>query len=49
MTSKEKQIEFKDKLLKGLEKMYADLIEFKRKKKSVLVIMEGDKIVKIKP
>lgn len=49
MTSKEKQIEFKDKLLKGLEKMYADLIEYKRQKKSVLVVMEGDKIVKIKP
>lgn len=49
MTSKEKQIEFKEKLLKGLEKMYADLIEFKRKKKSVLVIMKGDKILKINP
>lgn len=49
MTTKEKQLEFKEKLLKGLEKMYADLIEYKRQKNSVLVVMKGDKIVKIKP
>ncbi|QLH29763.1 MAG: hypothetical protein HWD63_10445 [Candidatus Parvibacillus calidus] len=49
MTKKEKHIEFKDKLLKGLEKMYTNLIEYKRQKNSVLVVMKGDKIVKIKP
>jgi hypothetical protein len=49
MTTKDKQIELKDKVLKGLEKVYEKLIEFKKDKKSVLVIMQGDKIVKIKP
>lgn len=49
MTTKDKQIELKDKVLKGLEKVYEKLLEFKKEKKSKLVIMKGDKIVKIKP
>lgn len=38
-----------DKIVKGLEIGYGRLIEFKKEKNSVLVIMKGDKIVKIKP
>lgn len=49
MTTNEKQLELRDKLLHGLEIMYAKLLEFKRQKNSVLVVMQGDKIVKIKP
>ena len=49
MTQKDKQIELKDKIVKGLEKVYERLIEFKKTNKSELVIMQGDKIVKIKP
>jgi len=49
MTKKDKQIELKDKIVKGLEKVYERLIEFKKTQKSELVIMKGDKIVKIKP
>ncbi len=49
MTTNEKQLELRDKLLHGLEIMYAKLIEYKRQKNSVLVVMQGDKIVKIKP
>ena len=49
MTTKEKQIELRDKILVGLEIVYEKLIEFKKEKKSVLVVMQGDKIVKIKP
>lgn len=49
MTTKEKQIELRDKILVGLEIVYDKLIEFKKEKKSVLVVMQGDKIVKIKP
>lgn len=49
MTTKEKQIELKDKILIGLEKVYERLIEFKKEKNSRLVIIRGDKIVKIKP
>lgn len=49
MTERDKQIELKDKIEKGLELVYERLIEFKKMKKSKLVIMEGDKIVKIDP
>lgn len=48
MTNKDKQIELKNKIIKGLEKVYVKLIEFKKEKKSELVVMQGDKIVKIK-
>jgi hypothetical protein len=49
MTQKDKQIELKDKIVKGLEKVYERLIEFKKTQKSELVVMQGNKIVKIKP
>lgn len=49
MTKKDKQIELRDKIVKGLEEVYEKLIEFKKLKKSELVIMQGKKIVKIKP
>ncbi|WP_373060265.1 hypothetical protein [Zunongwangia sp. H14] len=49
MTTKDKQIELKDKILVGLEKVYEKLIEFKKEKNSKLVILKGDKIVKVKP
>lgn len=49
MTTVEKQIELRDKILLGLEKVYEKLIEFKKQKKSELVILKDGKIVKIKP
>lgn len=49
MTQKDKQIELKDKIVMGLEKVYEKLIEFKKEKDSELVIMREGKIVKIKP
>jgi hypothetical protein len=49
MTKKDKQIELKEKIVKGLEKVYERLIEFKKSKNSELVIMKNGKIVKIKP
>lgn len=49
MTKKDKHVELKDKIVKGLEKVYEKLIEFKKEKNSEMVIMQGDKIVKIKP
>ncbi|MBS1536835.1 MAG: hypothetical protein JST20_03700 [Bacteroidetes bacterium] len=49
MTTVEEQIELKDKILVGLEKVYEKLIEFKKLKKSELVVMKDNKIVKIKP
>ncbi len=49
MTKKDKQIELKDKIVIGLEKVYERLLEFKKEKNSELVIMKGDKMVKVKP
>ncbi|MBL0051058.1 MAG: hypothetical protein IPP29_05760 [Bacteroidetes bacterium] len=49
MTTVEKQIEFKDKVMLGLEKAYEKLIEFKKQKNTELVIIRDGKIVKIKP
>ena len=39
----------KNKILKGLEKVYEKLIEFKKAKNSELVVLRDNKIVKIKP
>jgi hypothetical protein len=49
MTTIETQIEEKIKILKGLEKVYEKLLEFKKIKNSELVILRNNKIVKIKP
>jgi hypothetical protein len=49
MTTVEKQLELKDKILIGLEKVYERLIEFKKLKKTELVVIKDNKIVKIKP
>ncbi len=49
MTTIEVQIVEKDKILKGLEKVYEKLIEFKKAKNSELVVIRDKKIVKIKP
>lgn len=49
MTIIEIQIEEKNKILKGLEKVYEKLLEFKKTKNSELVVLRDNKIVKIKP
>ena len=49
MTTIEIQIEEKSRILKGLEKVYEKLIEFKKTKNSELVVLRDNKIVKIKP
>jgi hypothetical protein len=49
MTTTEKHIEEKNKILKGLDKVYEKLIEFKKMKNSELVVLRDNKIVKIKP
>jgi hypothetical protein len=49
MTTTEKHLEEKNKILKGLEKVQEKLIEFKRLKKSDLVVIRDNKIVRIKP
>ncbi|MDY3530263.1 hypothetical protein PG593_10810 [Riemerella anatipestifer] len=49
MTTTEKHIEEKNKILKGLEKVYEKLLEFKKMKNSELVVLRDNKIVKVKP
>ena len=49
MTTTEKHVAEKNKILKGLEKVYEKLIEFKKAKNSELVILRDNKIVKINP
>lgn len=49
MTTTEKHIEEKNKILKGLEKAYKKLLEFKKRKNSELVVLRDNKIVRIKP
>ena len=49
MTTIEKQIEFRNKILLGLEKVYEKLIEFKKQKNTELVVLRENKVVKIKP
>ena len=46
MTETEKHINEKNKILKGLEKVYEKLIAFKKAKNSKLVIIRNNKIVK---
>ena len=46
MTIIEIQIEEKTKILKGLEKVYEKLLEFKKTKNSELVVLRDNKIVK---
>jgi hypothetical protein len=47
MTS-ETKIENRNKILKGLEKAYEKMIAFKKERKTELVIIQDNKIVKIK-
>ncbi len=49
MTTTEKQAELYNKILLGLEKVYEKLLEFKKQKNSDLVIIQDNKIVKVKP
>ncbi len=49
MTTVEKQLELRDKILVGLEKTYEKLIAFKKQNNSELVVIRNNKIVRIKP
>jgi len=45
----EKQTELRDKLIAGLEIAYVRMLEFKRQKKSEVVVVHDGKIVRLKP
>jgi len=48
MTEKDR-IKLKEKLLRGLEKSYKDLLATKKRNNEELIILQNDQIVKIKP
>ncbi len=48
MTTIEIQIEERNKIIKGLEKVYEKLLVFKKTKNSELVVLLDNKIVKLK-
>ena len=37
------------RILEGMDKVYEKLIEFKKKMNTELVIMKGDKIIRVRP
>ncbi len=49
MNSIEKDEELTKRIIAGLEKAFEKLLEFKKQKKSDLVIMRDNKIIRIKP
>jgi hypothetical protein len=49
MTTLKEQNELFDKIINGMSKAYQKMIEFKKQKNSVIVVMRDDKIVKLKP
>ena len=49
MKNIKEQNELFEKIIKGMDKVYQKMIEFKKQKNSVIVVMRDDKIVKLKP
>lgn len=49
MTKLDHHSNLRDKVLRGLNKAYERLIEYKRQKNSVLVVLKDNKIVRVKP
>jgi hypothetical protein len=49
MKNKTKLLSDRDKILLGMEKVYDNLIEFKRKNNSEMVVIRDNHIVRIKP
>jgi hypothetical protein len=47
--TKEDKIDRRNKILEGLKKAYEKMLEFKKEKKSELVVIKDNKIVRIKP
>jgi len=48
MTTIEKHIEERNKILEGLNLAYKKLLEFKRQKGTALVVIRNNKVVKLK-
>ncbi len=49
MKNKTKLLSDRDKILQGMKKVYDNLIEFRRKNNSEMVVIRYNQIVRIKP
>jgi hypothetical protein len=49
MKNKKKLLELEDKVAKGLEEAYRKMVEFKKYKKSPIIVSRDGKIVEIDP
>lgn len=49
MATKKENEELADKILRGLEKSYKDLLASKKRNNEDLIILQNDQIVRIKP
>lgn len=47
--NKVKTLSDRDKILQGMEQVYNNLIEFKKKNNSEMVVIRNNQIVRIKP
>jgi hypothetical protein len=47
--TKEDKIDRRNRILKGLKKAYDKMLEFKKERKSEVVVIKDNKIVRIKP
>ena len=47
--TKETKLERRNKIVKGLEKAYEKMLEFKKKNNSEIAVIKKNKIVRIKP
>jgi hypothetical protein len=43
------QLEERSRILKGLEKVYEKLLEFKKAKNSEIIVLRDNKIMRLKP
>jgi hypothetical protein len=49
MKNKKKLLELEDKVAKGLEEAYRKMVEFKKYKKSPIIVSRDGKVVEIDP
>lgn len=49
MAKKKEEDELTNKILRGLDKSYKDLLEYKRRNNEDLIVLRNNRIVRIKP
>lgn len=49
MKSKNNSLSDRDKIISGMDKVYDNLVEFKKKMNSDMIVLENNRIKRIKP